>query len=246
MRIGILETGDIPAYLVDAEGSYPAMFARMLLAEDPRLSFQTVSVVHGETPSGPHQADAWIITGSRHGVYDDLPFIAPLKQFISDCVAAGVPLAGICFGHQILAEALGGRAVKSEKGWGLGAQDYPLVNRPSWMEGSAAAYTGLAVHQDQVVALPAEATVLSASPFCEIAAVAYGDAERPSAISVQSHPEFSPAVVRAIVKDRRDSAAIGKPLADAALASLETPLLDNPWPRWILSGFRRSLAARAA
>ncbi|WP_118137498.1 type 1 glutamine amidotransferase [Oceanicella sp. SM1341] len=245
MRIGILETGDIPPYLVAAEGSYPAMFARMLLAEDPRLSFQTVSVVHGEQPADPRQADAWIITGSRHGVYDGLPFIEPLKQFIRDCVAAGVPMAGICFGHQILAEALGGSAVKSDKGWGLGAQDYPVVNRPSWMAGSAAGYTGLAVHQDQVVALPDDATVLAASPFCEIAAVAYGDAERPAAISVQSHPEFSPPVVRAIVEDRR-GLAVPEPVAEAALASLETPPADNPWPRWILSYFRRMALARAA
>ena len=122
MKIGILETGEVNPALRERHGDYPEMFERLLGAVDSSLEFAVVRVVAGEMPAAPGQADGWIVTGSRHGVYDELPWIAPLKAFLRSCIAARVPVVGICFGHQILAEALGGRAVKSEKGWGLGVQ----------------------------------------------------------------------------------------------------------------------------
>ena len=154
MKIGILETGEVHPDLKARHGDYPAMFQRLLGAVDPSLEFATVRVVAGEMPAAPGQADAWLVTGSRHGVYDDLPWIEPLKAFLRACVAARVPVVGICFGHQILAEALGGRAVKSDRGWGLGVQDYEVVARPGWMADLPDRFAVSALHQDQVVALP--------------------------------------------------------------------------------------------
>ena len=142
------------------------MFERLLGAVDPGLEFATVRVVAGEMPAAPGQADAWLVTGSRHGVYDGLPWIEPLKAFLRACVAARVPVVGICFGHQILAEALGGRAVKSDRGWGLGVQDYEVVARPGWMADLPDRFAVSALHQDQVVALPPGATVLARSAHC--------------------------------------------------------------------------------
>ena len=133
MKIGILETGEVAAELKARHGDYPAMFAALLGALDPALDFATVRVVAGEMPASPRQVDAWLVTGSRHGVYDDLPWIEPLKAFLRACLAERVPVVGVCFGHQILAEALGGRVVKSDRGWGLGVQDYELTARPKWM-----------------------------------------------------------------------------------------------------------------
>ena len=155
------------------------MFEALLAAVDPGLEFATVRVVAGEMPAAPGQADAWLVTGSRHGVYDDLPWIEPLKAFLRACVAARVPVVGICFGHQILAEALGGRVVKSDRGWGLGVQDYELVAHPGWMADLPDRFAVRALHQDQVVALPPAATVLARSPHCDFAALAYGDPESP-------------------------------------------------------------------
>ena len=184
MKIGILETGEVHPDLKARHGDYPAMFEQLLAAVDPSLEFATVRVVAGEMPAAPGQADAWLVTGSRHGVYDDLPWIAPLKAFLRDCMAARVPVVGICFGHRILAEALGGRAAKSDKGWGLGVQDYELVAHPGWMEGLPERFAVGALHQDQVVALPRGATVLARSPHCEYAALAYGDPE----VARRDHP----------------------------------------------------------
>ena len=168
------------------------MFEALLGAADPRLEFATVRVVAGEMPASPGQADAWLVTGSRHGVYDGLPWIEPLKAFLRACVAARVPVVGICFGHQILAEALGGRAVKSDKGWGLGVQDYELVARPGWMDGLPERFSVRALHQDQVVELPPGATVLARSPHCAYAALAYGDPEAPDAIRCSRTPSSAP------------------------------------------------------
>jgi GMP synthase-like glutamine amidotransferase len=210
MKIGILETGEVAEVLKRRHGDYPAMFQRLLGAFDPTLEFATVSVVRGEMPAGPHQADGWLITGSRHGVYDDLPWIAPLKRFVRDCIAARVPVVGICFGHQLLAEALGGRVEKSAKGWGVGVHDYHVVSRPGWMTDLPEHFSVGAMHQDQIVEKPADAHVLATSPFCEYAALAYGDPEDPTAISVQPHPEFEPGFPRRTDRHairRRDSAS---------------------------------------
>src|SRR5690606_26514473 len=97
--------------------SYPAMFSAQLGPLLPSATFETISVVHGETLPAPESRDAWLLTGSRHGVYDDLPWIAPLKDFIRVAAAKRRPMVGVCFGHQIIAEAMGGRVRKAEIGW---------------------------------------------------------------------------------------------------------------------------------
>ena len=86
MKLGILETGEVRPELKARHGDYPAMFEALLGAADPALEFATVRVVAGEMPASPGQADAWLVTGSRHGVYDGLPWIEPLKAFLRDCV----------------------------------------------------------------------------------------------------------------------------------------------------------------
>lgn len=239
MRIGILETGEVAPDIAARHGDYPAMFRRLFRAVDPTLDFLDVAVSRGAALPDPRAADAWVVTGSRHGVYDDLPWIAPLKDFLRAAVAARVPVAGICFGHQILAEALGGRAGKSPKGWGLGVEDYRILRRPGWMAGAGPSFAGLALHQDQVTALPPGATVLASSPHCEIAAVAYGDPERPEAVSVQAHPEFTPEFYAELIARRR-GAVIPEAGADAALATLGRPADGAAWARWILDYFRRA------
>src|SRR3546814_6994213 len=117
MNIGIIECGPVPEVLRGTYVSYPAMFAAQLAPLLPGARFETVSVVNGETLTAPEAQDAWLLTGSSHGVYDDLTWIAPLKAFIRAAAAAQRPIVGVCFGTQILAEALGGQVQKDPVGW---------------------------------------------------------------------------------------------------------------------------------
>lgn len=232
MKIGILETGEIPESLLDIHGDYPSMFARMLQDENPDLEIVPFKVLNGEMPTSPDVVDGWVITGSRHGVYDDLPWIDPLKEFLRECVRQKVPVAGICFGHQILAEALGGKVEKSDKGWGIGVHDYHAKNAPVWMKGMDQGFSGHAVHQDQIVKLPPDATVVASSEFCEFAALVYGDPESPDAISVQPHPEFSADFIDDLI-DSRLANLLTEDLADTARNSLGQRVHNDEWGGWI-------------
>lgn len=238
MRIGILETGEVPEQLARRHGDYPAMFERLLRAADPALEFSVFHVVDEQLPGAVDVCDAWLVTGSRHGVYDPLPWIEPLKAFLKAAYEAGVPIIGICFGHQILAEALGGRAVKSDKGWGLGVRRYTVHHKPAWMTGIDHEFALNALHQDQVVELPADAEVLAGSEFCPYAVLAY----RGNAISIQPHPEFETAYLRDLIEYRR-STSFSDADADAGLASLDQPIQPRQVADWIVNFLKERAGA---
>ena len=218
MKLGILETGKMADHLADEHGHYPELF-QALLGGIQDLTLHAYEVVHGHFPDDAAECDAWLVTGSKYGVYDDEPWIAPLKTFLIAARERGVPMIGICFGHQIMAEAFGGRAEKSDRGWGCGAHEYEVLERPEWMEDPGDAFSMYAMHQDQVTALPDDAVRLATSPFCENAMVAWGDPATPDAISIQPHPEFTTGLAKALVEFRRDT-SIPVDVADTALATL--------------------------
>lgn len=236
MKIGILETGEVADELKRKHGDYPSMFQRLLGAVDPELDYAVYHVTEDQLPATVNECDAWLVTGSRHGVYDPLPWIEPLKRFLKDAYQAGVPIVGICFGHQILAEALGGRATKSDKGWGLGVRSYRVRRRPAWMSGEDSEFSLNALHQDQVVELPEDAEVLAGSEFCPYAVLAY----RGNAMSMQPHPEFHPAYLRDLIEHRRGS-ALPDEVADAGLQTLDHPIQTRQAAEWIVNFLKERL-----
>jgi GMP synthase-like glutamine amidotransferase len=209
MKLAILETGTPPGDLSDRFGNYPAMFAALL---GDGFEVESFDVRQGEfPPSGEH--DAYLITGSPAGVYDPLPWIAPLLEFIRS--TEDKKMVGICFGHQVMAEALGGHVEKSHKGWGAGLHRYTVDTVEPWMD----AVSSIAIpasHQDQVVLQPPHTEVTVSSDFTPFAGLSWTDRR---AISFQFHPEFSPAFAKALIEKRYD--AIPNP--DAAIASLDAP-----------------------
>jgi len=220
MKLAILETGRPPGDLQQTFGDYPAMFARML---GPQFEIETFDVQSGELPSDPAVHHAYLITGSPAGVYDPLPWIAPLCAFIR--AARGSRMVGICFGHQVMAEALGGHVEKSDKGWGAGLQQYSIVGTEPWLDSSGTIAVP-ASHQDQVVVQPPHTEILATSPFTPYAGLAWTD--RP-AISFQFHPEFSPDFAKALIEKRYDVV----PDPDAAIASLDAPNDNARVADWI-------------
>ena len=219
MKLAILETGRPPGDLADRFGDYPAMLARLL---GDGFESEAFDVPAGRLPE-PGAHDGVLITGSPAGVYDPLPWIAPLMAFIR---GAGMsPMVGVCFGHQVMAEALGGHVEKSTKGWGAGLHRYAVVGKPEWTDG-AREIAVPASHQDQVVEHPPNSVIVAASDFTPYAALAWTD--RP-AISIQFHPEFTPAFAKALIEKRYDIV----PDPDAAIASLNGPNDNARVAGWI-------------
>lgn len=207
MRIGILQTGLAPDALAPAMGDYPDMFARLL--DGHGFTFQTFRVVEGEFPASVRACDGWLITGSRHGTYEDHPWIPPLEAFIRDAFAAHVPVVGICFGHQIVAQAMGGRVERYTEGWAVGATEYDFAGQRLTLN---------AWHRDQVTKVPEGARVVASNDFCANAALLYDD----RAFTVQAHPEFRPEFVDGLMQTR------GKGVVPDALMAEATARLANP------------------
>ena len=187
MLIGILQTGQSPEALRGDMGDYPDFFARLLAHRG--LEFRTFHVEAMEFPASVHDCDGWLITGSRHGAYEDHPFIRPLEAFIRAAMAESVPLVGICFGHQIIAQAMGGKVERHAGGWAVGPTSYDFDGRPVRMN---------AWHRDQVTAVPEGATVCASNDFCANAALVYGD----RAFTVQAHPEFRDEFIEGLLRTR--------------------------------------------
>ena len=245
MRIGILVTGRVHEGLEPRHGDYATMFEALLGAAAPEFTFRAWYPVGGELPESVEACDAWLVTGSKHGVYDDLPWIPRLRAFLARARAVGRPIVGICFGHQILAEALGGAAAKSDRGWGVGLRRYRVLKRPSWMADAPDEIAIHAMHQDQVTAVPADAAVLAESDHCPFAMLAYGDPELPDAISLQPHPEFSEDYTRALVR-MRSGISFPPETAEAALAGLGAANDAEAVARWCVAYLRRVAGAERA
>ena len=187
MRIGILKTGQSPEVLRGELGDYDTMFETLLAGRG--FDFVSYHVEAMQFPASVHEADGWLVTGSRHGVYEDHAFIPPLEDFIRRAYGAHVPLVGVCFGHQIIAQALGGKVEKYAGGWAIGAQDYDFEGQQITLN---------AWHQDQVVERPEGARPIASNGFCENAALVYDD----RAMTVQGHPEFGDDVIAGLIEHR--------------------------------------------
>jgi len=233
-RIAILETGAPPPALATAHGDYPAMF-RDLLGEG--FDLESFDVQAGEWPEAG-AFDAAIITFSSAGVYETDGWIAELLDWIR-AAKGQTKLVGVCFGHQAMGQALGGRVEKSDRGWGVGLHRYQVISPEPWMTPAAATVAIPASHQDQVVDKPADARVLLRSDFTPFAGLAWGE----DAISFQAHPEFTPAFATELTAGRHDR--IDPALVARAVDSLKAPDDRAIVGRWI-SEFVTATSPRAA
>jgi len=224
IKVGILETGSPPPPLQEQFGSYSAMVRALLGAGH---EYTTFDVRNGELPARAESNDAYVITGSASGVYDGDPWIDAAKAFVRDASGRSA-MVGICFGHQLMAEAFGGKVIKSPRGWGIGLQRYDVQDRAAWMD-DARSIAVPASHQDQIVQLPVDARVLGGSEFTP-----YGIVEYPQrrAMSLQSHPEFTPEYASALIELRRASKYTPEQ-ADRALDSLRQPNDRERVGRWL-------------
>jgi GMP synthase-like glutamine amidotransferase len=225
MRLGILNAIHPDESQVNWGGSpvdaYIRYFEEAAGRAGVSIEYTGYQVAQGQLPESPNACDAYVVTGSPKGVYDDDPWIAELAQFLRDCYAAGKKLIGICFGHQILAEALGGHSQKSEKGWGLGQRTFQVSGRKAWMNGQDGALNLYFAHQDQVTSLPPGAELLGGNDFCPIGFYAIGD----QVMAIQGHPEFTPEIMADILQ--RKEGHIDEQVFQAAARSLDNGQADG-------------------
>lgn len=225
MRMAVLQAGCAPQSLIPEHGDYDLMSKRLLgltAAQTP-----TFRALDGVLPRSPQDFDVYIVTGSPSGVYEDYLWIKRLETFLKQAFAQNRKIIGLCFGHQILAKALGGRVVKSGKGYGIGVMDYAL--NPASTDPERLSLC--AWHQDQVVQAPESAKVILSSGFCPLAGLQYGN----QAISFQPHPEFTKAFLGDLITVREGD-TISKSVAKTARETLVKET-DTPRIKRLLTAF---------
>lgn len=231
-RLGLLWCGHVHRDALDLGGDYPELFDDLF----GPLGAEVVpfAVDEGNLPASLKDCDGWITSPSRHSVNDIEPWIDDVGEVIRALVHEERPFAGICFGHQLLATALGGRVERAARGWGVGVQDYEVVEQRWWMDPpvTGGQFRLVASHEDQVTQVPAGAVVLARAEYCPVAAMEVGE----RAISLQPHPEFTVALSARLLDLREE--LIGRETVDAARRTLTTPPDRELAARWILRFLR--------
>ncbi|MEO9223763.1 MAG: amidotransferase [Acidimicrobiales bacterium] len=232
LRVGLLECDHVdPRYRGLAGGDYRDMFRTLFAANAPSVDLVPFDVVNGDWP-GTDGADGYVCTGSRHGVNDGLAWVDKLIDFVADVHEERVPFVGICFGHQVLAKALGGRVERAAQ-WGAGVHCTEIVDTRDWMGTNTGPLALHYMHQDQVVALPSGTTVLGRTDHCPIAMFEAGG----TALGMQAHPEFVATYTGALLDARE--LRIGADVTSTARASLATPTNEAVAADWIDRFFSR-------
>lgn len=232
MRLGLLQCDHVRPEFLSIAGDYDEMFARWLPGD-----WRVYDLTAGARPARLDECDAYVSTGSKSSVYDDDPWIHGFAGLVRELHTAAKPFLGVCFGHQMMGHALGGRVAKSPKGWGIGVHTFQVQGVETWMRPPEGRFRALMSCQDQVEVVPPGAEVLASNDHCAVGMFRAG-----TLLGIQGHPEFTPAYARALLEFRRER--IGAEPVQRALATLETPLDAGLLAGWVLDFFHQGSVSR--
>ena len=236
MKLGLLLCDHVREELQGEFGDYPKMFKDLLHQVDNSLEIEVFDVIAGELPSHVDQCDVYITSGSRYGVRDGLAWVDKLSDFIRQLYDAKKGFVGICFGHQLIAQALGGEVNKSDKGWGIGIAFSHLSVQKDWMTPHQSTLDLVVSHQDQISRLPQNSEILLSNAFCPYAMVQVGE----HFLGIQGHPEFSRGYSLALMNSRKDRIPADVIASGAATLEQQTDALVST--QWILNFLRKTIS----
>jgi GMP synthase-like glutamine amidotransferase len=228
LRICILETDNIHPDLVEQFEGYGRMFQRLFARQPIAAQLEIFNVVAGRYPDDQQHYDAYLVTGSKADSFANDPWIATLRVFLLKRYQLGDKLMGVCFGHQLLALLLGGKAERATQGWGVGVHHYAVSEQPEWLQPSAERLAMLISHQDQVTLAPENATVLAGSEFCPIGAYYIGD----QVLCFQGHPEFDERYSRSLLELRQKT--YGEEVYQRGIGSLQHEQQGDLVAEWMM------------
>ncbi len=234
VAIGVLQTDSVREPLIQQFGDYPEMFEQLLQrgAEElgVALEVRSYDVEHGQYPQTTDACDGYVITGSRHSVYDPLPWIRDLEAYVVTLHEERRKLIGICFGHQLIARALGDADATgpASGGWAVGVHESAVVADLPWMQPPMSNFGLLSSHKDQVLTLPPRASLIATNDFCPNAGFVIDD----HIVTLQGHPEFNKPYAHALLDMRRE--ILGDELVERGVASLHAPTHESALAHWFI------------
>jgi len=234
MKLGVLLCDHVQTALQKEFGDYIDMFEQAITAADDSISIVFYPVVDGRFPENIDECDAYMATGSKASVNDNLPWINQLERFVWQLFLVNKPLVGICFGHQMIAKALGGKVTVSAKDWGIGVTRAKVHAHKPWMLSTASNIQVVVSHKEQISLLPPETQVLIGNNFCPNGMIQVGE----HFLGIQGHPEFSRAYCYALMQSRKEH--IAKSNFTRGINSLTLDVDDQLLMSWLINFLQKN------
>lgn len=226
MRLAILMTNTDESAFAHAHPRDGQKFSELLWGVRPDWAFEVFSIKDGIFPRTLN-FDGLLITGSPASVHDEEAWIPKLEGLVREAVEKRLPLFGACFGHQVIAKALGSDIIPNPDGWVLGRIETQFMGKTSPVPFYAA-------HKEQVASLPQDAQLVARTQGCEIA----GFAINKHVLTTQYHPEMTGSFIAALLDAFADE--IGHHVAKKAAASLTEETDVNALAEWIANFYEQA------